>query len=654
MRPPNLSRTPGRARCAPANSDLQTRNHTTVADPGLSVAQTLAIALFYLGIWAVIGRYQGLQHDAQIYVLQAVALLQPDVFAGDLYLKYGSQDRFTLFSNFCAPWIDAFGVDHGAAALTFGFFALWTWSAWLLIKHLAGSRNAWLAMGLLLVFPGWYGAGRVFEVSELFLSARLPAEAVSLLAIVAVIRGMRGLSVALLGVALVIHPLMTLPVIITLGVLLFVKSDSWKVMLPVSLLLSAACLIAGAVLGGSQPQMSDDWLSAVRSRSNFLFVDNWSADDWQNAGLVLMTAAIAVQFSAGDWARRICAAALCTATAGLLATAFVSLVLPLRIVIQGQPWRWIWIVTLLAIALLPRVLRLMWVTSDAGKAAALLLSAAWLMNGVGADGSELTALRLPFAAVAVAMLVFQGKLPGSTAALLLRGAWLVVGLCLLWVASIAATESGLDFDFGGDPIWIQRFGGALLSPAVAALAVLAGWRLVSGRMNRAGTLVVATIGVALALGAAPQAWAQWSAERFGAQQRQEFDAWRDRIQPDQEVLWPDGLQPTWFVLERRSYLSLSQLGGIVFSEDLSSEARRRAKALEEIFPPESWFYGSTDAANVLDSADPGQLTAACRAPGVAYFVSSIRLDAKALPAEWPTKGMFVYLHDCSQTDANRT
>jgi hypothetical protein len=158
MRRPILSRTPGRSRYEPATSKLPTQSESA-STPGLVPAHALALALFYLGTWAVIGRYHGLQHDAQIYVLQALALLRPEVFTGDLYLKFGSQDQFTLFSNFCAPWIDAFGVDHGAAALTFGFFALWTWAVWLLVKHLAGARDAWLATGLVLVLPGWYGAG---------------------------------------------------------------------------------------------------------------------------------------------------------------------------------------------------------------------------------------------------------------------------------------------------------------------------------------------------------------------------------------------------------------------------------------------------------------------------------------------------------------
>jgi hypothetical protein len=622
----------------------------STASQDIALPQALALALFYLGIWAVIGRYHGLQHDAQIYVVQALALLRPDVYAGDLYLKFGSQDQFTLFSNFCAPWIDAFGVDHGAAALTFGFLALWTWAAWLLVKHLGGARDAWLATGLLLVLPGWYGAGRVFELAELFLSARLPAQGLSLLAIVAAVRGFRWLAIVLLVAAFVIHPLMALPVIITLGVLILVKHDSWKTVLLVTLALSAACVVAGAVLGGSQPLMTGDWLAAVRSRSNYLFVDNWTIDDWQNAGLVLLTAAFATRLPVGDWARRISVAAVCTAVAGLLATAFVSLVVPLRIVIQGQPWRWIWIATLLAIALLPRTLRLMWTASDAGKAAALLLSIAWLMNGVGAEGSQLTGMRLPFAAIAVGLIAFQHRLPGRTASLLLRGAWLVAGLCLLWVASIVATETGLDFDFGGDPAWIQRIGGALLSPAVAVPAVVAAWWLASRRINRAGAMVVAVLGAALALGAAPQAWAQWSAERFGDAQRREFAGWRDRIGPDQEVLWPDGLQASWFILERRSYLSLSQLGGIVFSETLAAEARIRADALSKVFPAEKWFHGRGDPASVLDGDDPTLLKAVCGAPGFAFFVSGIRLDPDALRAEWPTKGMHVYLHDCIQLD----
>jgi hypothetical protein len=86
----------------------------------------------------------------------------------------------------------------------------------------------------------------------------------------------------------------------------------------------------------------------------------------------------------------------------------------------------------------------------------------------------------------------------------------------------------------------------------------------------------------------------------------------------------------------------------VFSEELAAEARRRADALSKVFPAEKWFHGRSDPASVLDGDDPTLLTAVCGAPGVAFFVSGTRLDSDSLRAEWPTKGMHVYLHDCSQ------
>jgi hypothetical protein len=45
----------------------------------------------------------------------------------------------------------------------------------------------------------------------------------------------------------------------------------------------------------------------------------------------------------------------------------------------------------------------------------------------------------------------------------------------------------------------------------------------------------------------------------------------------------------WFLMEHRSYLSVPQLGGIVFSEPLASEARRRTSTLAPVVQPGYWF-----------------------------------------------------------------
>jgi hypothetical protein len=114
------------------------------------------------------------------------------------------------------------------------------------------------------------------------------------------------------------------------------------------------------------------------------------------------------------------------------------------------------------------------------------------------------------------------------------------------------------------------------------------------------------------------------------------------------------LQPTWFILGRRSYLSLSQLGGVVFSEALSEEARIRAAALNPVFPAGSWFYERDSISRTSESISLAQLEAICRAPGVAFFVSNVPLVRDVLPAEWPTKSMYVYLHDCRRFVSGRS
>ena len=177
---------------------------------------TAILALVYFALWTVTGRYWGLQHDAQAYAVQALAKLEPEVFAGDLFLRFQSQDDFTLFPYLAAWAIDWLGLDHGAAALTFTFFAGWILVSWHLARALAGRDYAWLAVGLLLVIPGWYGAGMVFRTAEPFLSARPAAEVLCLGALLSFVRGRQLLAAGLVALAAIVHPIMAFPTALVL------------------------------------------------------------------------------------------------------------------------------------------------------------------------------------------------------------------------------------------------------------------------------------------------------------------------------------------------------------------------------------------------------------------------------------------------------
>ena len=209
-----------------------------------------------------------------------------------------------------------------------------------------------------------------------------------------------------------------------------------------------------------------------------------------------------------------------------------------------------------------------------------------------------------------------------------------------------ATEVGLDLDLGGDPLWVQRAIGALAIPAVGAGVVAGAWFGLQGSRSSLLGAAIAIAGATLLAGASPQAWDSWTKERFGPQTQARFAPWRAIISPDAEVFWPDQLQATWFALGRRSYLSKSQLGGIVFSAETTAEARRRAQALAAVFPPGQWFNETAGIDHTRWAKSIAEVRAACDAPDLAFVVTNANFGKDVPPLEWPTPGRRVYLFDC--------
>src|SRR4051812_26774615 len=47
--------------------------------------------------------YLGIHHDAMLYSGQVLSRLDPATYSDDLFFRYGSQDRFSIFSPLMAP-----------------------------------------------------------------------------------------------------------------------------------------------------------------------------------------------------------------------------------------------------------------------------------------------------------------------------------------------------------------------------------------------------------------------------------------------------------------------------------------------------------------------------------------------------------------------
>ena len=75
----------------------------------LKFAIGIAAACMLVTLWALTHRYNGFARDGELYAVQAMARLQPTL-NGDLYLRYTSQDQYSIFSSIYSSAIRAVGL----------------------------------------------------------------------------------------------------------------------------------------------------------------------------------------------------------------------------------------------------------------------------------------------------------------------------------------------------------------------------------------------------------------------------------------------------------------------------------------------------------------------------------------------------------------
>jgi hypothetical protein len=154
--------------------------------------------------------YLGLFHDARLYAFYLESRLEPaQGFDQDLYLLYGSQDRYSLFSFLMLPLVKIVGLDAGMVLVYMLSKALLFWGCQRLVRVL--TRNDMLTAVIVLFFavvPVTFGGNEVFHVNEPFLTPRLIASGLVLLGLERGLAGKIVLPAALLFAGLAMHPLM--------------------------------------------------------------------------------------------------------------------------------------------------------------------------------------------------------------------------------------------------------------------------------------------------------------------------------------------------------------------------------------------------------------------------------------------------------------
>ena len=584
----------------------------------------LAMGLTLLWAWLSTRGYVGVIHDTPYYALLALARLAPESLGGDVFLAHGSQDQFSLFSPLLAATIDHFGLEPALLGLTLACNLAALLAAAALAAALLPPGQRWLAVGLFVAVPSLYGAASVFSYLEPFLTARILAEACALGAIAASLHGRRAATVVLLIAAMAAHPIIALPAALLIGLLLAATPGRQAALVAVgALALTAACIVALIAPVGPLARLEGDWYELMRTRSPLLFLAEWDISDWQRNLVPVCTlgAGLAVLVP-GSPAARVARAALLLAAGAVLVSWVGTALLPITIVVQGQPWRWFWVTKAISVLLLAPVLARLWAEGGARRAGAALLVAGWLGHE---DALGLPAALLGLLAVTLAG-GSTGERPPKARRALIIAAWLA-----------AALLGGLVVQ-GSYLLWFA---------GVAAVVAMGWWLTMASPWPRAAPLLVAALAL-VGLAPALQSAAGHLARRpYVESARATFADWRRIIPPTAEVLYPDDAPLLWFALGRRSYLSPMQTVGITFSEPAAMEMRRRALTIDHYYPSSaslSWL-ATLPESRPLSLATLQRL---CATPGLGFVIDPEPLPAarRLHPRALPERNL--YLYDCRQ------
>lgn len=573
--------------------------------PGLTAvgsrAWTVLTLCLLAALWLATRPYLGIMHDARLYTVQVLNLLHPGRFANDLYFKYGSQDSFSLFTPLYAPLVATLGSSGASMAADALGQVLWFAALLWFLATLFPERRTWVAatLGVALLYSG-YGGLSVFRYGEPFVTPRTFAEAGVLAALACALQGRRIAACLLVGAAGLIHPIMAASGGAVLAIMAAFKDRRALVLLGAG---GVVALIAAFAhigpFGRLLLRFDDAWFQIVKARCDFGVVLAWHFGDWLRVVMDLAMLGVAWTLGAAQ-ERRVIRAVAAAAAAGLALT-LLGCDLGRDILLMNlQPWRVLWLLSLLANAFTAVViLRLPkdWVSRE------LLLLCFPINLAASLFGFDFELLPLLLLGPCAAFAWERWKmrpLPRIPRYVLLTVP--AIGVCLIaWVVYMQSSMDG--------------FAGMVTSCCIAAAALALLGLSATGRLDRRLSVLGVVVLIA-AIGTADHrtAWQKVIDRPTPPPGAQTF------IGSSKNVYWEGapGMELTWINLKSPSYYSCLQGTGAMFFRGTAMEFARRTQGLRGL---DTIDFNDSDIGLCPTKADPmqmgprspKQLSDACRA-----------------------------------------
>jgi hypothetical protein len=542
--------------------------------------------MLLLALNAMARPYASLAHDARLYGVQVLNQLENGAYNDDLFLRYGSQDQFSVFSRIVAPLVGLFGLQIAFFLVYLVCTALFYYALIRLVRALVPERVvAVLALIYMAVASLPFGGLNVFIVHESFLTPRILANALVLLALDRLLRDQYGAALGCIIGALLIHPLMAFGgLLIWAGCLAAARLNARVLALLVGLgTLAAAVVLAWEPLGIAVfGRMDPEWREMVRDASAYNFPREWTVQDGVNLAVTLAVPIWALVGLRGLYVRqrRLIGVTLAVGALGMLGTT-LGAELPYALLFQGQPYRALWIVKVMQVPLGFWLIR-QWIGTAAWPRRVVALGLLFYFGVAVTLGLEMA---LPL--LLLAFLVMRAWALGENVR---QRVWHLAAVSILasallwpafkWFILIAFRDILLErldalvyaqkfIDHLGPFAWLLVIGALMVPLARLRPAVLAGW------------LAVVALGYQAVQFAVPNSAAFRAAcTHHGADVAfaRDFLVQQHSAGAPLPTVYSDWgrIDYVWVDLHTKSYFDWAQVVGVLFNRQTAAEGRRRA------------------------------------------------------------------------------
>ena len=578
----------------------------------------LPLPILIAALWLATHPYRGVVGDARFFNAQLLRALNPARFANDLSLAHGSQGDYSIFTHVFAPVIGWLGLNAGNITLNLCFQLLWVSGLYHLVAGLFSPGKARsLAIVAAIALPG--GVSSV-QYGEPLLTPRLLAEAITLWAIGQMVRGKALPSLLLLLVAAGFYPSMALPGLSVLFLYAAWRQPRWWAIAAIAGAGLAALALTGIAPFSRLLETFDPaWFATVSVRNRNCFVSQWQLADWVSIVNTLTLAVIATVL-AQPAERLLLAVCLSTAIGGVAAAFVGGDLFHLKLVLDAQPWRALWLLSVMANISFAGVLGQLWrrgpFTPDSPTA--LLALAALLL---------MLSRFLPQAVFAAAPLLIVGGFAGLWLMRRKTSSRLTRSLLLFYAA--IGSGGGAYASYAAVLIAVQKHSDIWPNAQhiLLSLACLGGllFVILHPVSPRRSFRRWALLPLASVLGMA--ALALWD-ERSGWSKFIEMAATPppslvSQLTPGASLYWEGDVRMPWLLLRESSYFSCEQGAGSLFHRGTAITFQQRFDSLQKLGTLDFWYdpYCRGTRNRFTDPIGRSDLAALCRRePGLGDVV----------------------------------